>query len=248
MITTLLVNGKLQNLNRLQKTISQFCPQIHVCGIATNLANAFQIINEKHPSLIFIDKGSCKLTCVNVLQRLCSLNIETILISDEKEFAYSAINFQIGTYLLKPLKEEALKEAVQKASTQIKLKQEKSYKKESVEKIVYQKLPYSELIGIPTMEGYEFIKIEEIIRCEGLQKCTRVITTDRTGIISSYNIGEFRKKLKHYGFYSPHKSHLINLRKVKKYHKEGTIILADNSSVPVARRKKMDFLSQVYHL
>ncbi len=106
----------------------------------------------------------------------------------------------------------------------------------------------NDLIGIPTLEGFDFLFVREIIRCEGLQKCTRIVTTDKTDIVSSYNIGEFRKLLEPYNFFSPHKSHLINLAFIKKYRREGTIILRDNSYIPVSKRRKAEFLNQVIHL
>jgi two-component system LytT family response regulator len=106
----------------------------------------------------------------------------------------------------------------------------------------------NELIGIPTMEGYEFIMTNEVIRCEGLQKCTRVITTTKTDIVSSYNIGVFIKLLEPYNFFSPHKSHLINLLFIKRYLREGTIVLKDNSCVPVSKRRKSEFIGRVVHI
>ena len=84
-------------------------------------------------------------------------------------------------------------------------------------------------IGIPTMEGYEIIQPEDVIRCEGMQNCTRIITKERSDIISSYNLGKFIKLFGNEIFFSPHKSHLINFLHVKKYLKEGTIIMNDGS-------------------
>lgn len=120
-------------------------------------------------------------------------------------------------------------------------------KLEQLEKLLKEKRA-DELIGIPTLDGFDFIKVNEIIRCEGLQKCTRIVTTSKTDIISSYNIGEFRKLLEPYCFFSPHKSHLINLTFLKKYKREGTIVLRDNSCIPVSKRKKCEFLEVIIHL
>ena len=98
----------------------------------------------------------------------------------------------------------------------------------------------------PTLKGFDFISIHDIIRCEGLQKCTRIITQEKSDIISSYNIGEFVKRLEKHGFFQNHKSHLINLRHIKQYYKEGTIKMADNSFVPVSKRKKSQFLKLMF--
>lgn len=109
-------------------------------------------------------------------------------------------------------------------------------------------LPHTKLIGIPTMEGIDFLYAHEIIRCEGLQKCTRIVSTRGSAMVSAYNIGEFKKLLEVYGFFSCHKSHLINLMHVKKLTREGFVYLSDNGAVPLARRKRLEFLALLRHL
>ncbi|MFT4665373.1 MAG: hypothetical protein ACI8YQ_001791 [Polaribacter sp.] len=47
------------------------------------------------------------------------------------------------------------------------------------------------------------------------------------------------------GFYSTHKSHLINTELISKYLKEGLVVMVDAANVPVARRKKEEFVEQV---
>lgn len=106
---------------------------------------------------------------------------------------------------------------------------------------------YGSLIGIPTDKGMEFLKAEEIIRCEGCHRCTKVFT-EFGEIISAYNVGEFGKLLCASGFFACHKSHLINLRYLRSYCTEGIITLRDGSRVPLARRRREAFLEQVQHL
>ena len=109
-------------------------------------------------------------------------------------------------------------------------------------------LPHKRLIGIPTIEGMEFIDTQNIIRCEGLQKCTLIVTTEKSDIISSYNIGKFAELLENDGFFPCHRSHLINLQYVKKYTREGYIFFSATSKpVPLARRKRADFLCEMRH-
>lgn len=103
------------------------------------------------------------------------------------------------------------------------------------------------LIGIPTVNGMEFLKPKEIIRCEGMQRLTKVFTAGGT-IISSYNIGEFCKLLCPSGFFSPHKSHLINLHYLRSYCHDGIITLRTGARIPLARRRRDAFLMLVRHL
>ncbi|HHH52031.1 MAG TPA: LytTR family transcriptional regulator, partial [Bacteroidetes bacterium] len=73
-------------------------------------------------------------------------------------------------------------------------------------------------------------------------KLTGIYFVNRKRMVSSYSIGKFRKLLDNHNFFSPHKSHLINMNHVKKYLREGVIEMIDGSSVPVAKRKKSEFL------
>ena len=99
-------------------------------------------------------------------------------------------------------------------------------------------------IAIPGSNAYEFVTISEIIRCEGWDKYTRIYLVNTEVILSSYNIGIFKDLLEPYGFYTCHKSHIINTDKIKRYLKEGSVVLKDDSQVPVSRRKKDEFLDK----
>lgn len=59
------------------------------------------------------------------------------------------------------------------------------------------------MFGIPTLEGYDFIRVRDIIRCKGLERCTQIVTVERSNIVSSYNIGEFVRLLEPFGLFSP---------------------------------------------
>lgn len=104
------------------------------------------------------------------------------------------------------------------------------------------------LLGIPTIKGMDFLPIEDIIRCEGLNRCTRIFTRGHPALVSAYNLGEFIRLLTPYAFFSPHRSHLINLRHVKSYSREGTIVMGDSSRVPVSKQKRSAFLATMVHV
>jgi two-component system, LytTR family, response regulator len=90
----------------------------------------------------------------------------------------------------------------------------------------------------------DFLPASDIVRCEGLNKYTLIVTTQKTQLLSSYNIGEFAKTLQLYGFFSPHKSHLINLRCIRRLTVENQIILYDGSQVPLSRRRRLEFIQR----
>jgi len=97
-------------------------------------------------------------------------------------------------------------------------------------------------IIIPSIDGLEIIKIENIIHCEGETGYTKIHLKNGKSMLSSNSIGHFNKLLDSKDFYLVHKSHLINLNYIDKYLNEGYVILNTTFRVPVSRSRRQDFL------
>jgi two-component system LytT family response regulator len=100
-------------------------------------------------------------------------------------------------------------------------------------------------IVIPCSKSYDFVYIKNIIRCEGMQNYTKVFLDTGDTIISSCNVGIYGKGLSDFGFFSCHKSHVVNTSKIVRYHKEGLVEMVDASVIPISRRKRDEFLEQI---
>jgi len=85
----------------------------------------------------------------------------------------------------------------------------------------------------------------DILRCEGLQNSTKVFLVNGEVLISSCNIGVYRKGLERYGFFTCHKSHLVNTQFITRYLKDGHLEIEDGTLLPLARRKKEEFFDHV---
>ena len=246
MINVLVAYNKTVTIDNLETHLSNYCPEVNILGKAENCASLVTMIEEIHPELLFIDEDFCR---QKEFQRVQNLSIsdgsfETIFYSTSGRFSEEAFHCHGLYYIVNPTNRNELINIVQFAQKRIEEKRIFDRNKEIIQKHLSSGVPFDK-IGIPTIDGIEYLDTSDIIRCEGLQKCTRIITRERSDIISAYNIGEFRKLLHPFGFFAPHKSHLINLRYVYKYHKEGTIIMKDKSYVPVARRRKAEFLGLI---
>lgn len=225
----------------LKKTLAMKFPEITVRGMACNSCEAHHLIESSNPDLVFYD--------INVLNKEAQspqegLGYEIVVVSDRSEDAIRAIRQNACGFLLKPLDVSGI---VLSVGSVVRRLAERTSVREPMSggNIV---LPHTKLIGVPTMEGIDFLYAHEIVRCEGLQKATRVVSTRKSNMISAYNIGEFKKLLDEFGFFSCHKSHLINLMHVRKYTREGFVYLSDNTAIPLARRRRLDFLDQLRHL
>ncbi len=243
MITSLILDREPQSLQLLEEKINSYCPNLLVSGTSQSLQSAQDMIEKKKPDLIFLDIETGRTLSAEPRQLLNITHTpEVVFLSKEKNSTLDVISKFSIPYLKKPVNKDALIHVVSEVEYQVLQKR----KIMANQPQTFFPNPHSNnLIGVPTMEGYEFIPANKIIRCEGLQKCTRVVTIDRSDIVSSYHLGIFKKLLQPFGFFLPHKSFLINLSLIKKFHKEGTITMVDDSHVPLARRKRTEFLGMV---
>ncbi len=243
MIATLLLESKSGELS-LRAQLTRCCPCIDVKEVCCSLAEAKPVLEIQDFDLIIINLENPSFAEYRAV--MAHNDIETIYVSYSDSQALVALQSRAAEYLIRPVHDDVIILAVEKVRGRLRRSDENKQRQWLMDQFLQQSKK-EQSIGIPTLDGFAFYSTSEIIRCEGMQKCTRIVTTTQTDIISSYNIGEFKKLLEPYGFFSTHKSHLINLSFVQHYRREGTIILKDNSSVPVAKRRKGIFLRHVVH-
>lgn len=224
--------------------LNQFCPEIKVLGQASNVDEAFSQICLLKPQLIFLDISMPIETGFDLIEKFDVIDFEIIFVTGFNEYALDALKVSAVDYILKPVQTASLVQAVTKAKSRID-ERSKIAKYELLKHNINHIGDQNTKIAIPGSQAYEFVKIEHIIRCEGWQKYTKIHLASGDVIVSSYNIGVFRDMLESYDFFSTHKSHLINKNHIARYLKDGTVIMSDGSSAPVARRKKEEFMEQV---
>lgn len=246
-IESIIVNPEPNSSVCLKNCLLSKFPEIALRGEATNYFEACELIRNVNPDLVFSDVTVFNKSSVTLTPENGCDDYEIVYISDRSEDAIAAIRQDACGFMLKPFNindivvsvGSAIRKLAGRANSRI------SGGISTQENAV---LPHTKMVGIPTMEAIEFLYVHEIVRCEGLQKCTRIVSTRKNNLISSYNIGEFRKLLEAYGFFACHKSHLINLMHVRKFTREGFVFLTDNTAIPLARRKRLEFLQLIKHL
>ena len=247
MINALLIELENNPSQLLENAIQECCNDVKVYRKSQEIEGIRTFIEEENPQLIFFDVDQPDVQFFKFLHYLNKSGIDYIIASKNKAFAYEAIRFSASGFVLKPIQPFDLINAVNSAINSIRKKEEEKNNKKIIEEI-NRRLSDSDKIGIPTMEGFDFIQISEIIRCEGMQKCTLIVTKKKKNLVSSYNLGEFKKLLEPFGFFSSHRSHLINLKQIDKYSREGSILMTDNVHIPVSRRRRSEFLEAIHHL
>jgi two-component system LytT family response regulator len=244
MIKTIIIDDEAKLREVLRIKLEQCCPEIDILDLAHNAEDAYNKIKLHEPQLIFLDINMPGETGFELLNRFQKINFEIIFATGYNEYALDALKVSAVDYVLKPIKNEDLIAAVNKAVIRIK-DREKIEKYDVLKHNINNLGNQSAKVAIPGSSSIDFVTISEIIRCEGWNKYTKIHLKDQNVIVSSYNIGVFKDMFKPYDFYSTHKSHIVNKRYIKKYIKEGSLIMIDNSEVPLARRRKEEFTEHI---
>ena len=245
-INAILIDDEQKALASLHLKVQKYFPNIEVLATCTNPENGVELINNHKPDLVFLDIEMPMLSGFDVLAKIDNPNFEIIFVTAYDNYAIEAIkNCAIG-YIVKPIDNDELKQAINNALNNIKQKTALANNQNLLGQLGANSSRTS--ISIPTTQGLLFIQTATILRFEGVDGYTKIICNDRKPLLSSYSIGRFVKMLEGAPFFLVHKSHFINLNYVTSILKEGTVLLKDNSNIPLSKNKRSALIAAMEQL
>lgn len=226
----------------LRNYLGKYCPQVEIVGEAENIKEAVPLLHDLKPQLVFLDVEMPFGNAFDVLEACKDLRFETIFVTAFSEYSLKALNQSAAYYLLKPISIEELVVAVNKVHKQIMNSEMFDRNKIIVENFREQQ-PDKKQVILPTLEGFEVVKMEEIVRLRGNGNFTDIYLSNGTKKMVCRFLKHFSEILP-YPFMRVHKSHIINITFVKSYNKGGFVTLFDNSEIEVSSTYKEEFLSK----
>ncbi|MBQ0787485.1 MAG: response regulator transcription factor [Oceanihabitans sp.] len=240
-ITAILVDDEVSNLKGLQRKIEKLFPNIHIAGAFQKPEDAIEAIQQQEPNILFLDIEMPRISGFELLAKLKQVHFQVIFVTAYNEYALEAFKKNAIDYVLKPIDNTDLVEAVNKALDIVQLKKESENNSKLVT-LLEENISKNNKIIVPTQKGVSFIPQDEVLHLEGYEGYTKIHLINNTTIISSYNLGKFEKLLNS-KFFKCHKSHIINLDKVRHFENEGYVVLDNEYRVPISKTNKKAFLS-----
>lgn len=226
--------------------IREYCPQVTVMAEASDVKSGVEVIRKYLPDLVFLDVEMPDGTGFDLLQQLEPIQFKVIFITGFQDFAIRAFRFSAIDYLLKPIDPVELTEAVKKA--------EDAMGKENLElkltalfsHVGQAKSPQK--IVLKTTEKLYSIDINDILRCESESNYTTFHLLNGSRLMVSITLKEYEAMLAPSGFFRPHQSHLINMHYFDHLIKAdgGTIVMKNGTKIPLASRKREEFMALMY--
>lgn len=239
-IRSVIVEDEAAAREVLKNYLSKYCPQVEVVGEAHNFKEAVPLLHDLTPQLVFLDVEMPFGNAFDVLEACKELHFETIFVTAFSEYSLRALNQSAAYYLLKPISIEELILAVSKVHQQL-INQVIFNRNKIIVENFHEKQPEKQQVILPTLEGFEVVKMEEIVRLKGNGNFTDLF-------LASGSKKMVCRFLKHFSeilplpFIRVHKSHIINLHFVKAYNKGGYVTMNDESEIEVSTTYKEEFL------
>jgi two-component system LytT family response regulator len=246
MIKAVLVDDDQKNITVLRALLQRLETEIEIIGEAGDVEQAASLIPSVNPNLVFLDIEMPFGNAFDLLDRLMPVNFEIIFITAFDEYSLKAFRYSALDYLLKPVDIDDLKAAVQKAEKKIALKNINGQLTNLLFNLNKTDSSVSR-IALPVKEGFDFVSIGEIVSCESKNHCTIVNTQSGKKYVCDRNIKEYEDLLPANIFFRIHNSYIVNVNFIRKFFKEGRggyVELSDGSTVPVAYRRKDEFLAK----
>lgn len=229
--------------------IKSHCPNVAVIGQANSVESGISAIRQLVPDLVFLDVEMQDGTGFDLLQRLKPITFKVIFITGFEDFAIRAFRFSAIDYLLKPIDPADLVEAVTKA--------EESLNKEVLEVKLntlfanIERPKNLQKLVLKTAEKIYSVNIQDIVNCESEKNYTTFYFVNAPKLVVSTTLKEYETLLKPFHFFRAHQSHLINMLYFDHFIKTdggNTIVMKNKHTVPLATRKKEEFLTLIDNL
>jgi two-component system, LytTR family, response regulator len=240
-MNAILVDDEKKGRETLNKLLETYCPEVNVVAMASNADEAYDLIKRHSPDLVFLDIEMPNGNGFYLLEKFDNVLFHVIFTTAYDNYAIQAIKHHALDYLLKPIDIDELKATIYQVK---KISPSPSIKNHYADFLSQHRLQFPGRIALPIKDGSVFLSISDIIRIASDGSYSIFYTSDGRKYVVSKHLKEYETLLPAKEFFRAHKSHLINIKKVKKYLRTDGYFaeMEDGSMVEISRRKKDEFL------
>lgn len=245
-IRAIIVEDEATSRETLRNYLASYCPNVKLLDECAEIKTAEKAIRELKPDLVFLDVEMPFGTGFDLLEKFTRIDFEVVFVTAYAQYAIKALNLSASYYIMKPIDIDELVAAVEKV-VENHGKSDESNKGLLLQNM-RQKNAEDHRISLPMLDGFELVKVGEIIRCKAVDNYTEFYLSNGDKKLICRTLKYYDEILQPYGFFRTHKSHLVNLREVRGYKKGsgGYAVMTDQSEVEIASRRKAGFLAELH--
>jgi two-component system response regulator LytT len=225
-LRTVLVDDEQLARDELKYLLSQI-DGIDVIGQAGDGVEAFATIKRLQPDVVFLDVQMPGLTGFEVARRMIDdhLSSHIIFVTAFDQYAIEAFEVNAVDYLLKPVDPNRLEIALQRAQKRITSERAVAGADgtpplaadhlEKIVQLVTERQSRRERLAIKVGDRFLLVQAEEILYASLADEAITVVTGQYAGTSNYRTLDELQARLDPSVFWRVHRSHLVNINKIK---------------------------------
>jgi len=243
MIRTVIVDDEIDAIRVLTRLLEDYCPGVSIVGTASGVETALPLIRNTKPDLLLLDIEMAQGNAFDLLNELLPFSFKVIFVTAFDNYAIRAFKYSAVDYLLKPVDLDDLRDAIARVTSMPRQNTVLQQMQTLLDNVGTMQITQRK-IAIPTITGLNFISLQDIVRFEAKGSYTCIHLDGEEPVMATRSVSEYEDLLPSPVFFRIHTSHIINLTRIKKYHKGrgGTVEMEDGTMLEVASRRRDEFL------
>jgi len=190
---------------------------VEVVGQAANGVEALKMIEEHEPDLVLLDVQMPGLNGFEVARRLVAGGLETqlVFVTAFDQYALEAFEVSAVDYLLKPVEPARLAQAIDKVRRRARERAPATDELERLLRLIAERPGRQEQIALKVGERFLLIQSDEIVYASLADETITVVTNSVSGTSNYRSLDELQARLDPGVFWRVHRSHLVNIHKIK---------------------------------
>lgn len=195
---------------------------VEIVGQAADGVAALRLVGELRPDLLFLDVQMPGLTGFEVARRLMAAEVlpQLVFVTAFDQFAVDAFSVNAVDYLLKPVDSQRLEQALDRARRRMASEQAQKLPLspadlEKVIEAVQARQGRRDQLAIRSGDRFVLVPAEDVVHVSLVDEAIVVVTNTVSGTSNFRTLDEVSAKLDPAVFWRVHRSHLVNITKIK---------------------------------
>ena len=196
---------------------------VEILGQATDGIQALRMAGDLRPDLVFLDVQMPGLTGFEVARRLIEADVvsQLVFVTAFDQYAIDAFGVNAVDYVLKPIDADRLELTLARARTRLASRQaaKMPLTPEDLERVVEavqaRQGGRRDQLAVRTGERFVLVQADEVIHASLIDEGIVVVTSTVTGTSNYRTLDELQTRLDPAVFWRVHRSHLVNITKIK---------------------------------
>jgi len=196
---------------------------VEILGQAADGVEALRMAGDLRPDLVFLDVQMPGLTGFEVARRLIEADVvsQLVFVTAFDQYAIDAFGVNAVDYVLKPIDADRLELTLARARTRLASRQaaKMPLTPEDLERVVEavqaRQGGRRDQLAVRTGERFVLVQADEVIHASLIDEAIMVVTSTVTGTSNYRTLDELQTRLDPAVFWRVHRSHLVNITKIK---------------------------------